>query len=171
MFLSTCFPSVLESDHGGELLNASLHRITKLLSIKHVFTSGFLSYLNGATEYTHHFLNMVLGVFCEKQQEKWNSFYNLQFVHIMCPQFQVLLTSHHISLFSAIMPLLQKPYLCNFQFIHYPQITMKNTLFQGYRLLIKILLRSKQLCPSYFMHQSVPSTNISPPRANPQGIF
>ena len=41
VFLSTGFPSVLQSDRGGEWLNALLHRITKLLSIKHFFTSGF----------------------------------------------------------------------------------------------------------------------------------
>ena len=74
MFLSTGFPSVLQSDHGGERLNALLHRITKSLSIKHVFTSGFRPRLNGATECTHHFLNVALGIFCEKQQEKWEQF-------------------------------------------------------------------------------------------------
>ena len=74
VFLSTGFPSVLQSDHGGEWLNALLHRITKLLSIKHVFTSGFQPRLNGATECTHHFLNVASGIFCEKQQEKWEQF-------------------------------------------------------------------------------------------------
>ena len=43
-------PSVLQSDRGGEFLNALLHRITQLLSIKQVFTSGFRPRLNGATE-------------------------------------------------------------------------------------------------------------------------
>ena len=66
-------------------------------------------------------------------------------MHIMCPQFQVLLTLHHFPLFSAVMPLLQKPYFCSFQFILYHLITIQNTLFQDYRLLIKILLRSKQI--------------------------
>ena len=74
VFLSTGFPSVLQSDHGGEWLNALLHRITKLLSIKHVFTSGFWPRLNGATECTHRFLNAALWIFCEKQQEKWEQF-------------------------------------------------------------------------------------------------
>ena len=74
VFLSTGFPSVLQSDHGGEWLNALLHRITKLLSIKHVFTSGFQPRLNSGTESTHHFLNKALGIFCEKQQEKWEQF-------------------------------------------------------------------------------------------------
>ena len=69
-FLPTGFPSVLQSDRGGEWLNALLHRITKLLSIKHVFTSGFRPRLNSATERTHHFLNTALGIFYEKQQEK-----------------------------------------------------------------------------------------------------
>ena len=74
VFLSTGFPSVLQCDCGGECLNALLHRITKLLSIKHVFTSGFRPRLNGATEHTHHFLNTASGIFCEKQQEKWEQF-------------------------------------------------------------------------------------------------
>ena len=74
VFLSTGFPSVLQSDRGGEWLNTLLHRITKLLSIKHVFTSGFRRRLNGATERTHRFLNTALGIFCEKQQEKWEQF-------------------------------------------------------------------------------------------------
>ena len=74
VFLSICFPSVLQSGRGGEWLNALLHRITKLLSIKHVFTSGFWPRLNGATERTHRFLNTALGIFCEKQQEKWEQF-------------------------------------------------------------------------------------------------
>ena len=74
VFLSTGFPSVLQSDRGGEWLNALLHRITKLLSIKHVFTSAFRPRLNGATERTHCFLNVALRIFCEKQQEKWEQF-------------------------------------------------------------------------------------------------
>ena len=73
VFLSIGFPSVLQS-RGGEWLNALLHMITKLLSIKHVFTSGFRPRLNGATERTHRFLNTALGIFCEKQEEKWEQF-------------------------------------------------------------------------------------------------
>ena len=60
VFLSTGFPSVLQSDCGGEWLNALLHRITKLLSIKHVFTSGFWPRLNVATERTPRFLGDIL---------------------------------------------------------------------------------------------------------------
>ena len=41
VFLSTGFLSVLQSDRGGEWLNALLHRITKLLSIKHFFHIRF----------------------------------------------------------------------------------------------------------------------------------
>ena len=75
MFFSPqVFHQFLQSDHGGELLNALLHKITKLLSIKHAFTSGFWLCLNGAMERTHHFLNTALGIFCEKQQEKWEQF-------------------------------------------------------------------------------------------------
>ena len=71
VFLQLGFPSVLQSDCGGEFLNAFLNRITQLLSIKQIFTSGFRPHLNGATECSHRFLNSALGVFCEHQQEKW----------------------------------------------------------------------------------------------------
>ena len=47
IFLLSGFPSVLQSDHGGEWLNALLHRITQQLSIRHVFTSGFVPVLMG----------------------------------------------------------------------------------------------------------------------------
>ena len=87
VFLSTGFPSVLQSDCGGEWLNALLHRITKLLSIKHVFTSGFRPRLGGATERTHHFLNTALGIFCEKQQEKWEQFLQSAVYAHNVPQF------------------------------------------------------------------------------------
>ena len=40
VFLQLGFPTVLQSDRGGEFLNALLHRITQLLSIKQVFTTG-----------------------------------------------------------------------------------------------------------------------------------
>ena len=65
---------MLQSDCGGEFLNALLHRITQSLSIKQVFTSGFRPRLNGATERSHRFLNSALGIFCEHQQEKWEQF-------------------------------------------------------------------------------------------------
>ena len=74
VFLQLGFPSVLQSDRGGEFLNALLHRITQLLSIKQVFTSGFCPRLNGATERSHRFLNSALGIFCEHQQDKWEQF-------------------------------------------------------------------------------------------------
>ena len=74
VFLQLGFPSVLQSDHGGEFLNALLHRIAQLLSIKQIFTSGFRPHLNGVTEHSHRFLSSALGVFCDLQQEKWEQF-------------------------------------------------------------------------------------------------
>ena len=68
------FPTVLQSDHGCEFSNALLHRITQLLSIRQVFTSDLRPPLIGATERNHWFLNSVLGIFCEYQQEKWEQF-------------------------------------------------------------------------------------------------
>ena len=65
VFLQLSFSSVLQSDRGGEFLNALLHRITQLLSIKQIFTSGFRPRLNGPTERSHRFLNSALGIFCE----------------------------------------------------------------------------------------------------------
>ena len=91
IFLQLGFPYVLQSDRGGEFLNALLHRITQLLSIKQIFTSGFRPRLNGATERSHRFLNSALGIFCEHQQENGNSFYNLLSIPIMFLPFQVLL--------------------------------------------------------------------------------
>ena len=74
VFLLLGFPSVLQSDRGGEFLNALLHRLTKLLSVKQVFTSGFRPRLNGATERTHRFLNAALDIYCEHYQEQWEVF-------------------------------------------------------------------------------------------------
>ena len=74
VFLQLGFPSVLQSDHGGEFLNALLHQITQLLSIKQVFTSGFRPRLNGVTEQSHQFFDSALSIFCEHQQEKWEQF-------------------------------------------------------------------------------------------------
>ena len=64
------FSIVLQSDRGGEWMNALLHRLVTLLSIKQVFTSGFRPRMNGATERTHQFLDAALGIYCEKHQEK-----------------------------------------------------------------------------------------------------
>ena len=42
-----------------------------MLSIQQVYTSGFRPRLNGSTERVHRFLNAALGIFCEKNQERW----------------------------------------------------------------------------------------------------
>ena len=68
------FRAVLQSDRGGEFLNAVMHRLTSLLSIKHVFTSGFRPRLNGATERVHRFLNAAIGIYCERSQSRWEEF-------------------------------------------------------------------------------------------------
>ena len=55
VFLQQGFPIELQSDRGGEFLDALLHRITQLLSIKQVFTSGFrprLAPLNAAISFS-----------------------------------------------------------------------------------------------------------------------
>ena len=74
VFLLFGFPSILQSDRGGEFLNALLHRLTQLLSVKQVFTSGFRPRLNDAMERTHRFLNLALGIYCEHYQEQWEEY-------------------------------------------------------------------------------------------------
>ena len=64
------FLSILQSDRDGEGLNDLLHRLTKLLSIKQVFTSSFRLRLNGATERAHRFLNAAIGIYCKHFQEQ-----------------------------------------------------------------------------------------------------
>ena len=68
------FTSVLQSDRGGEFLNAIMHRLTSMLSIRQVYTSGFCPRLNGTTERVHRFLNSAIGIFCKKTQEHWEEF-------------------------------------------------------------------------------------------------
>ena len=68
------FPSVLQSDRGGEFLNSILHRITKRLQVKHVFTTPYRPRLNGATERVHRCLNSTIGIFCEKYQNQWEDY-------------------------------------------------------------------------------------------------
>ena len=74
VFLPFGFPVVLQSDRGGEWMNALLHCLAKLLSIKQVFTSSFRPRTNGATERVHRFLNAALGICCEHKQEKWEEY-------------------------------------------------------------------------------------------------
>ena len=68
------FPSVLQSNRGGEWLNALLDRLTKSLSIKQVFTSSFRPRLNGATARVHRFFNAAIGIYREHFQEQWEDF-------------------------------------------------------------------------------------------------
>ena len=51
-----------------------MHRLTSLLSIQHVFTSGYRLRLNGATERVHRFLNAAMGIYCEHSQSRWEEF-------------------------------------------------------------------------------------------------
>ena len=69
VFLQYGFPSVLQSDQGGEWLNAVLRQLTKLLSIEHIVTTSYRPRLNGSTERVHRWLNTAIGIYCEKYQE------------------------------------------------------------------------------------------------------
>ena len=68
VFLQYGFPSILQSDRGGEWLNAVLRQLTKLLSIEHIVTTGYRPRLNGSTERVHRWLNTGIGIYCEKYQ-------------------------------------------------------------------------------------------------------
>ena len=74
IFLLFGCPSILQSDCGGEFLNAVLHRLTAFLSINHVFASGNRPRLNGATERLHCFLSSAIGIYCEHYQHRWEDF-------------------------------------------------------------------------------------------------
>jgi len=68
------FLAVLQSDQGGEWINAVLQELTKVLSIEHVFTTSYRPRLNGSTERVHRWLNCALGIYCEKNQHLWEEF-------------------------------------------------------------------------------------------------
>ncbi|KAL9951307.1 hypothetical protein ACROYT_G043949 [Oculina patagonica] len=74
VFLEFGFPTVLQSDQGGEWTNAVLQELTKLLSIEHVFTTSYRPRLNGSTERVHRWINSALGIYCEKNQQLWEEF-------------------------------------------------------------------------------------------------
>ena len=74
VFLQYGFPAVLQSDQGGEWLNAVLRQLTKLLSIEHIVTTSCRPRLNGSTECVHRWLNAAVGIYCEKYQERWEEF-------------------------------------------------------------------------------------------------
>ena len=61
-------------DRGGEFLNAVLHEISRLLSIKQVFTSSYRPRANGATERVHCFMNSALAIFASKWQKQWENY-------------------------------------------------------------------------------------------------
>ena len=66
VFLKLDFPYTLLSDHGGEFLNAVLRDVSRLLSVKQVFTSSYRPRNNGSTERIHRFLNSALSTFERK---------------------------------------------------------------------------------------------------------
>ena len=74
VFLQYGFPAVLQSDQGGEWLNAVLRQLTKLLSIEHIVTTSYRPRLNGSTERVHRWLNAAIAIYCEKHQERWEEF-------------------------------------------------------------------------------------------------
>lgn len=74
VFLQYGFPSVLQSDQGGEWVNAVVHQLMKLLSIDHVFTTSYRPRLNGSTERVHRWLNSAIAIYCNKYQSNWQDF-------------------------------------------------------------------------------------------------
>ena len=71
VFLQYRFPAVLQSDQGGEWLNAVLRQLTKLLSVEHIVTTSYHPRLNGSTERVHRWFNAAIGIHCEKHQEEF----------------------------------------------------------------------------------------------------
>lgn len=74
VFMKLDFPSTLLSDRGGEFINAILQELTKLLSMKQVFTSSYRPRTNGATERVHRFLNSALAIYASKCQTQWEDY-------------------------------------------------------------------------------------------------
>ena len=70
VFLTLDFPSTLLSDREGEFLNAVLREVSRLLSIKKVFTSSYRPRANGATERVRRFMNSALAIFASKWQKQ-----------------------------------------------------------------------------------------------------
>ena len=125
------FSSVLQSDRGGEFLNARLHRLTKLLSIKQVFTSCFCPRLNGATERTHRFLNSALGIYCEHHQEQWEEYLQpAVYVHNAAPISGTSNITPFFLVFGRDPPSPEAISLECLQSLS-PLITMQNKLFPG----------------------------------------
>ena len=74
VFLTLDFPSTLLSDREGEFLNAVLREVSRLLSIKKVFTSSYRPRANGATERVRRFMNSALAIFASKWQKQWEDY-------------------------------------------------------------------------------------------------
>jgi len=74
VFLLCGFPLALQSDQGGEWLNAVLRQLTKLVSIEHVVTTSHRPRLNRSTERVLKWLNAAVGIYCEKYQECWEEY-------------------------------------------------------------------------------------------------
>ena len=64
-----CNASFLQSDQGGEWLNAVLRQLTKPLSIEHTVTTSYRPHLNGSTTRVHRWLNAAIEIECEKYDE------------------------------------------------------------------------------------------------------
>ena len=69
VFLKLDFPATLLSDRGVEFLNAVLHKVSRLLSIKQVFTPSYCPRANGAAERVHRFMNSAVAIFASKWQK------------------------------------------------------------------------------------------------------
>ena len=75
VLLKLDFPSTLLSDRGGEFLNAALREVSRLLSIKQVFTFSYRPRANGATERVHRFMNSALAISRPiKLQKQWEDY-------------------------------------------------------------------------------------------------
>ena len=75
VLLKLDFPSTLFSDRGGEFLNAAPREVSRLLSIKQVFTFSYRPRANRTTESVHRFMNSALAISRPiKLQKQWEDY-------------------------------------------------------------------------------------------------
>ena len=132
VFLKYGFPEILQSDRGGEFLNAVLHRLVKLLSIKHVFTTAYRPRMNGSTERVHRWINSALGIFWENRQNDWEQFIQpATYAHNISPLPGSKELSHP-SFYSLVVTLFHLiPFHFSYQRKMFQRISMPHTYFTG----------------------------------------
>ena len=90
VFLEYGFPVVLQSDRGGEWMNAELQHLTKLLSIEHVFTTSYRQdSIVAQREFTGSLIQQLEFIVTSTKRDG-KIFYSLLFMLTTLPQLQEL---------------------------------------------------------------------------------